>query len=224
MSSGSLAGTIASRRPAAHRGEQRRALDERVAGQREEAALRRADPGVVRAADPLQERGDAAGRADLADELDRPDVDAELERRGGDERLQLAGPQAALDPVPAVLRQAAVVRGDDVVAEPLAELVGEALGEPAGVDEHERGAVLAHEPAIWSSTSSICSADVTASSSPSGSSSARSRSRWWPASTIAGQRPVADEQPGDGLDRPLGGGQADARRAGRRTAPRAARA
>ena len=37
-----------------------------------------------------------------------------------------------------------------------------------------------------SSTSPICSADVTASSSPSGSSSARSRSRWWPASTMAG--------------------------------------
>ena len=57
--------------------------------------------------------------------------------------LQVAGAQARLDPVAALLRQAAVVRGDDVVAEPLAELVREALGEPAGVDEHERGAVLA---------------------------------------------------------------------------------
>ena len=38
-----------------------------------------------------------------------------------------------------------MVRGDDVVAEPLAELVGQALGEPAGVHEHERGVVLAHE-------------------------------------------------------------------------------
>ena len=40
--------------------------------------------------------------------------------------------------------------------------------------------------AMRSSTSSICSADVTASSSPPGSSSSRSRSRWWPASTISG--------------------------------------
>ena len=43
------------------------------------------------------------------------------------------------------LREAAVVGGDDVVAEPLAELVGEALGQAPGVDEHERGAVLGDE-------------------------------------------------------------------------------
>ena len=59
--------------------------------------------------------------------------------------LQVAGPQPGLDPVAAVLRQAAVVGGDHVVAEALAELVGEPLGQPAGVDEHERGAVLADE-------------------------------------------------------------------------------
>ena len=58
---------------------------------------------------------------------------------------EVAGAQPALDPVAPVLREAAVVRGDDVVAEPLAELVGEALGEPPRVDEHERGAVLADE-------------------------------------------------------------------------------
>ena len=56
---------------------------------------------------------------------------------------QVAGAQARLDAVAAVLRQAAVVRGDDVVAEPLAELVREPLGEPARVDEDERRAVLA---------------------------------------------------------------------------------
>ena len=33
----------------------------------------------------------------------------------------------------------------DVVAQPLAELMGEPLGEPTGVDEHERGVVLADE-------------------------------------------------------------------------------
>ena len=126
-----------------HRGEQRGALDELVAGQRVEAPLRRAGAAVVGAADPLQERRDAARRADLADQLDRADVDAELERRGGHERAQVAGAQAGLDPVAALLREAAVVRGDDVVAEPLAELVRDALGQPARVDEHQRGAVLA---------------------------------------------------------------------------------
>ena len=37
------------------------------------------------------------------------------------------------------------------------------------------------------------------------------------------QRTVADQQPADGLDRALGGRQADPRRAAARTAPRAAR-
>ena len=130
---------------AVHRSEQRGALDQLVARERVEAALGRAGPAVVRAADALEEGGDAAGRADLAHELDRADVDAQLERRGGDQRPQLAGPQSGLDAVAAVLRQRSVVRGDDVVAEALAELVGEPLGEPAGVDEHERGAVLLDE-------------------------------------------------------------------------------
>ena len=73
-------------------------------------------------------------------------------------------------------------------------------------------------PAIRSRISAICSADATAPSSSSGSSRARSSSRRWPESTIAqrgepsgadrsGTR--ADQQPGDGLDRALGGRQAD---------------
>ena len=128
-----------------HRGEQRGALDELVARQRVETTLRRAGPAVVRAADALEERGDAARRADLAHELDRTDVDPELERRGGDERPQVAGAQAGLHAVPALLGQAAVVRGDDVVAQPGAELVREPFGEPPGVDEHEGGAVLADQ-------------------------------------------------------------------------------
>ena len=69
----------------------------------------------------------------------------ELERGGGHQGPQVAGPQPGLDPVAAVLGQAAVVGGDHVVAEPLAELVGEALGQAAGVDEHQGGAVLADQ-------------------------------------------------------------------------------
>jgi hypothetical protein len=42
----------------------------------------------ARIADALQERRDAVRRSDLADEIDVADVDAELERRGGDERAQ----------------------------------------------------------------------------------------------------------------------------------------
>ena len=70
----------------------------------------RAGPGVVGPAHPLQERGEAARRADLAHQLDRADVDAQLQRRGGDQGPQVAGPQPRLDPLPPVLGQAAVVR------------------------------------------------------------------------------------------------------------------
>ena len=129
----------------AHRGEERGALDELVARQREQAPLRRAGAAVVGPADALEERGDAARRADLAHELHRADVDPELERRGGDERAQVAGAQPGLDPVATLLRQAAVVRGDHAVAQALTELVREPFREPAGVHEHERGVVLADE-------------------------------------------------------------------------------
>src|SRR5581483_5153554 len=100
---------------------------------------------AARAADPLQEGGDAPGGADLANEVDGTDVDPQLQRRRGHQRLEVTGPQARLDLVAPVLRQRAVVGADDVVAEALAELVGEAFGEAAGVDEHQRGAVLAHQ-------------------------------------------------------------------------------
>ena len=136
--------TSASSRPALAPRKQRRALDQLVPGRGVEPPRRDAAAGVVGPADPLQEGGEAARRADLADQLDRPDVDAELERGGRDQRPQVAAAQPGLDPLPAVLGQAAVVRGDQAVAEPLAQLVRDPLGHPPGVDEDERGPVLVH--------------------------------------------------------------------------------
>ena len=107
---------------------------------------RRPAAGVVRPAHPLQERGEAARRADLAHQLHRPDVDAQLQRRGGDQRLQVAAAQPGLDPLPPLLGQAAVMGGDLALAEPLAQLVRDPLGHPPGVDEHQRGPVLLHVP------------------------------------------------------------------------------
>src|SRR5690606_22908098 len=69
-------------RALAHGGEQGGALDQLVAGEGEQPALGHAVAAVVGPADPLEERGDATRRADLADELDRADVDAELEGGG----------------------------------------------------------------------------------------------------------------------------------------------
>ena len=123
----------------------------------------------------------------------------------------------------AVLREAPVVRGDHVVAEPLAELVGEPLGEPPGVHEHERRVVLADE--LGDLVEHVVHL-------------LGRRDRFELAvgqlelevevALVAGvddrrQRPVPDEQPGDRLDRPLRRRQPDPRRPRRRTAPRAAR-
>ena len=82
------------------------------------------------------------GRADLADELDGPDVDAELQRRGGDKGAQLARAQATLDPLAAFPRERPVVRGHLVLAQSLAELVGDALRKLSRVDEDERRLVV----------------------------------------------------------------------------------
>ena len=58
----------------------RRTLDEVVARQRKENSLGDGAEPVTGAADALQQRRDGARRAEVADELDGTDIDAELER------------------------------------------------------------------------------------------------------------------------------------------------
>jgi hypothetical protein len=67
-----------------HRAHHRRAFDEIVARERKDAPLRDALDRMPRAADPLQEGGDAMRGGDLAHEIDVSDIDAQLERGGGD--------------------------------------------------------------------------------------------------------------------------------------------
>ena len=135
-------------------GEECRALDELVTRRRVEPPGRRAVAMVVGPADPLEEGADGAGRSDLAHQFDRADVNAQLERRGGDQRAQVAGPQARLDDAAACRREAPVVRGHQqrgihvapggrrVLAEPLGQLMGHPLGHLARVDEDEGRAVI----------------------------------------------------------------------------------
>ena len=91
--------------------EQRRAFDQLVARERKQPALGRAVDRVAGAPDPLQEARDRARRAELADQIDVADVDAELERGGRDQRLQLAALQPLLGVEPLLLGEAAVMRG-----------------------------------------------------------------------------------------------------------------
>ena len=76
-----------------NRAHQRGAFDQLVARRREDPPLRlgRVLDLVSRPTDPLQRNGDRSRRADLAHEIDGPDIDAELERRRGDNGLQLSG-------------------------------------------------------------------------------------------------------------------------------------
>ncbi len=97
------------------------------------------------AAYALHGDGDGAGAGDLADEIDVADVDAELERCGGDEDADLAVLQALLGVEAELAREGAVVCGDAVGAELGREAFGEREGdlfdEAARVDEDQRGAV-----------------------------------------------------------------------------------
>src|SRR5690606_8334673 len=89
-------------------------------------------PRAPHAPDPRQERRDRARRAELHNEIDVADVDAELERGGGDDRLQLPGLQPALRVQAMLLREAAVMRRHRILAEPLGEMPRGALREAPG--------------------------------------------------------------------------------------------
>src|SRR5262249_40849673 len=96
-----------------------RAFDELVARKRKQAAFGRAVDGGARASDALKKGRDRARRAELADEVHVTDIDAELERRGGDERFQLAVFQALLGIEALLLRETAVMRANMFLPEAL---------------------------------------------------------------------------------------------------------
>ena len=73
------------------------------------------------------------------------DIDAELERRRRDERLQRAVLQPVLGVETNLLRQAAVMRGDGLLAQPLAQVTRRPLGHLSRVDEDQRRLVLGDE-------------------------------------------------------------------------------
>ena len=112
---------------------------------------------VAGPADALQPTRHRARRLDLDDQVDRAHVDAELERAGGHQALELAPLELVLDLQPLLARQRAVVGLDDVVPGrvpgglvaavlalegQLVEAGGQPLGQAAGVHEDQRGAVL----------------------------------------------------------------------------------
>ena len=128
-----------------HRLGDRRAGHEVAAELREDDAFADRVGLVAAAADALQAARDRRRRFDLHDEIDRAHVDAELERRGGDERPQRAGLEQVLDLHALRPRDRSVVRADERLARQLVERAGQALGEPPAVDEDQRRAVRADQ-------------------------------------------------------------------------------
>ena len=105
-----------------------------------------------------------------------------------------------------------MVGGHHVVAQPLAELVGEPLGQPPGVDEHERGAVLAHQLGDAVDHVAHLLGRRHGLELALGQLEGQVERRWCPVSTMAhgAGAPAPHSRRGDVLDGPLGGRQADA--------------
>ena len=93
-----------------------RRLEQVGAELREDPALRDGAELVAGAADALEPARDRLRRLDLDDEVDRAHVDAELERRGGDEARDLAALEQLLDLDPLLARERAVVRARDLAS------------------------------------------------------------------------------------------------------------
>ncbi|MNV26839.1 hypothetical protein D3C71_1179650 [compost metagenome] len=129
----------------AHAVEQRGAFDQVVAGGGEQATLGRAADLVPGAADPLQESGNRTWRGDLTHQVDVADVDAQFQRCGGDQHLQLAALEPLFGVEAKLLGQAAMVGGYCVFAEAFAQVPAQAFGQASGVDENQCGAVFAGE-------------------------------------------------------------------------------
>ena len=195
---------------AANAVEQRRAFDQFVARQRKQPSLRRSFHRVARTPDALQERRDRARRAELADQIDIADIDAELQRSGGDQHLQGAALEPLFGVQPQFLGHAAVVGGDMFFAEAVRQLPGDALRHSAGVDEDERGAMLLRQrrdPFVdlrpdfrrhhgFERRRRDFQGEVAAADVPG-------------VDDLAIRRPCADEKARHGLDRLLRGRQAD---------------
>ena len=131
---------------AANRAHRRAAFEQIVDGQREQASLGSRAEAVARSADALNRGRDGFGRIELADQLDRADVDPEFERRGRDDRLQLAALEALLGEQPLGAREAAMMRHHGVGAEPLLQIQRDALRCPPAQREHQGRAMRADEP------------------------------------------------------------------------------
>jgi len=119
------------------RADDRRRLEQLFALGHHDPALRGAAQQVTGTADPLEGRRDVARRLQLHHQVDSPDVDPELERRGCDERAQLAVLQPVLGLEAGAARERAVMGCDATVGDPVVQIAREPLGGAPALREDE---------------------------------------------------------------------------------------
>ena len=93
---------------------QRGALHQFVAGEGHQPPLGHAVDTVTGAPHPLQQSRDTSGGAELADQVHFADIDAQFQRRRGDQHLEFAGLEPVLGRQPVFPGQAAVMGGDPI--------------------------------------------------------------------------------------------------------------
>ncbi len=86
-------------------------------------------------------RATLVGDLDLDDEVDRAHVDAQLEAAGRDEGRQAAGLELLLDRDPLLAGDRSVVGSDELLAGEVVEALGEPLGEATAIGEDDRAAM-----------------------------------------------------------------------------------
>ncbi len=123
-------------RPRQHPG-----LQQVAARQRVQAAAAGLAHAMTGAAEPLHGRHHRGGRADQHHLVNGADVDPQLERAGGHDRLQLPGLQPLLDHLPDLARERAVVGPGELAVRRLVDQARHLLDRAAAVGEDQGRAV-----------------------------------------------------------------------------------
>ena len=100
---------------------------------------------MPRAPDALHAARDRGRRLDLDHQIDRAHVDAQFERRGGAQSLDLPGLQQLFDHRALRRGERSVMRARDGFAGKIVQRAGQPLGDPPAVDEDEGRIPLADE-------------------------------------------------------------------------------
>ena len=129
----------------ANRTNQRGALDQLVARCGKNSRFRNRTTPVASAPRALQSDRNRARRANLANQINRPDINSQFQRSRRHQRANFPGLEFSLDRQPPLARQTAVMRRDRVLSENRREMMADALGQSPRVHKNQSRAMLLNE-------------------------------------------------------------------------------